>query len=209
MRYALKKHTRKRKLSPAEIASDPAGIAAKLFARGYLMHVSGEEEEAQRWFRRVIHTFERWRVSGPGDGRDAVLAGIALRHGAKLIKLRSFGDAHSALSAAVLYAEQAQQYSASSSLIEILAAAQGWRALAQRFIGSHEAAKATYERSAGLWRMLIVFARNREQRNNYRRALAAVLFGTAKNLRLLGQHAEADRAREESNDLFRKSRQQP
>lgn len=207
-RRGVDRRFRREVITLEKLARAPGDVAALLFAQGYSRYSEGDTDGAQEWFHRVIHFLERWRVEGPGDGRDSIVARIALKHGAKLIKLREFQSAQAALAAAVHYGEQALQNSASSPLMEVLAASQGWRALAQRFVGNHEAAKLSYERSSGIWRMLIVFARNRSERNNYRRALAAVLFGSAKNLRLLGKHAEADQAREESNDLFKKVRQQ-
>lgn len=201
-------HSRRRVLTYADLALDPLDTAQKLFAKGYSLCAAGELREARRHFHHVIAQLEVWRDVAICEGRDATLATIALRHGAKLIKLRVFDDAYSALSAASHYAEQAMAESAASPVAAVLASAQGWRALAQRFIGEHSKAKASYERSAAMWRMLIVFARTRADRIAYRRALAAVLFGLGKNLRLLGNHAEADRCKEESTDLFRKLRQQ-
>ena len=115
-------------------------------------------------------------------------------------------DAQTAFRSAAFYADSARELGAASGVIEVLASALSWYGLASRCAGDFSDALNAYRRSGGLWRSLIVVARDRNQSAAYQRSLAASLFGVSRTLPYLGKFEEAARARTESSELFRKVR---
>ncbi len=205
--YQHVRRKRQRQASLLEaISRDPKNVSARLFAHGYALEVGGNHAAAIRCYEQVVRALETWRSQSPQDNREGVLAEIALRHGAKLVRLRRFELSLAVLNTAVFYAEEAIQYSVTSEVVAVLAAAEGWRGLVERLMRNHPAALESYERATAIWRRVLMFAGDRGVQSKYRRALAASLFGMARTLRLMGQDTEAERCRRESSELVRKSR---
>ena len=189
----------------------PLEFAGESFERGYHLVQEGKQEEANWVFRATIETLEEWHNIDPKTVSFDMLAGIALRHGARLMRLRGvfknwLPDAQTAFRSAAFYADSARELGASAGVVEVLASSLSWYGLASRCAGEFPDALEAYKRSSGLWRSLIVVARDRSQNVSYQRALAGSLFGISRTLPYLGKFEEAARARTESSELFRKAR---
>lgn len=189
----------------------PKEFADRNFSLGYELDQKERFEEASWVYRATVETLERWHQSQPQAAPASLLSLIALRHGARLIRLRRsrvgrMREIQTVFQTAITYAETARQLGSSSEVAEIQASALAWRGLACRATRDYSSALSSYQRATSLWRMLLVFARNRNERISHQRSLAAALFGTAKTLRLLGKNDEAALCRAESHYLFQRSR---
>lgn len=186
-------------------------FAARNFGLGYELDQKGRREEASWVYRATIETLERWSQCQAKDAPPALLSAVALRHGARLMRLdRSRADRlceiQTVFQTSISYGDAACQAGASAEVVEVQAAAHAWLGLSFRCSRNYSSALESYQRATGIWRLLLVFSRNRAQQISYQRSLAAALFGTAKTLRLLGKDEEAARCRAESHTLFQKSR---
>ncbi len=189
----------------------PKEFADRNFGLGYELDQAQRHDEATWVYRATIETLERWNQSQPEQAPVSLLAHVALRHGARLMRLhhsrnRRILEIQTIFRTAVNYAEAARQFCASSRVAEIHATALAWRGLSLRASGDFSSALDSYQKATGLWRLLLVFSRDRAEQVAFQRSLAAALFGTAKTLRLLGQNEEAARCRAESHHLFQRSR---
>ncbi|MFN8392191.1 MAG: tetratricopeptide repeat protein [Bdellovibrionota bacterium] len=185
---------------------DPVSVAARLFGPGYHLQRKGEHAAAVAHYREVVDILERVSDDYPRLLTGTLLARISLAHGARLIKLRQFRAALPPLKSSVQFCENGATDCVSSEVFHVMASSLGWLALAQRFTGQHAEAKTSYDRAIGLWRQLSLFAKSGEVRLACQRALAATLYGAARNLRSLGLTQQSDERRSESTTLFRKLR---
>jgi tetratricopeptide (TPR) repeat protein len=208
-RFAEKKNffgEKTEELLLSTLVHDPVGTARRLFEPGYQLQRRGDINGALAHYREVVELLESLCDAHKNLLQGSVLAQISLAHGVKLIKLRSFELAIAPLKSSVHFVDAVREYSVSNDMIETLASALGWLALAQRVSGRYEVAGQSYRRAIGLWRLLAAFTPNLQKKLSYQRALAAALFGEGKNYSFRGRTQEGKERRSESSQLFRKLR---
>ncbi len=182
---------------------NPLDTAERLFDPGYELERHGHSIAAQAHYQEVVKYLEQMLLEDCSYLTGTTLARISLAHGIRLAKLRRFSAAIAPLMSSIRFVDATLDDCVGCELIEVLASAVGWLALAQRITAQHDAAKLSYQRAVGLWRSLILFSRDSFVRLNHQRALAATLFGEAKNFCVLGQYVAGCESRTESTNLFR------
>lgn len=191
--------------------SCPQEFAKRFFSAAYRFDQTQRREEAIWIYRATIDTLEEWHQRAPQQLTRYALAGLAFQHGVRLMRLAPIcswrlREAHIAFRTASLNADSALGDGCSSECAEILASSLAWLGLTFRCLGDLENSFLSYRRSAKLWRLLALFGKSKRACKAPQRALAGVLFGASKTLRLLGQREEATRCRNESKTLFQKTR---
>jgi len=203
--------------SAADFGVSPRVFAAKYFSSAYELDRSGRHEEAAWVYRSTVETLEEWHRREPRALTNFMLADLALKHGARLMRLRPgsearIQEAHAAFRTASSHAESALSNGSSTECVEVLAASLSWFGLSARMLGNLEDSFYAFRRSARLWRRLTTFGRTQnnallpKNRSSYERSLGAVLFGASKTLAFLNQKDEALRCRNNAKVLFQKAR---